>query len=261
MNLQTVKLTVEQQVAYLTLNQPPANTLGRLTIQELSECVEAIARDETVQAVVLTGEGKFFCAGADIKEFRQAFGDVQKGEEMARLGQAICDKIEQLRKPVIAAINGPCLGGGLELAMSCHIRLAAQEAKLGLPELKLGLIPGFGGTQRLTRLTNKAVALELILTSRSVSGDEAETLGIVNRSLPLKQLLSEAKRLARHVAEEKSAITVAKAMEAVNQAEDVSLEDGLKQEAKLFGDLFVTHDAEEGVNAFIEKRTPIFTDK
>lgn len=261
MNFKNIQLEIAQGVAHLTLNHPPANTLSVETLREISTAVDAIAQNDAVKAAILTGAGKFFCAGAHIKEFPEALGSEEKGEEMARYGQAVCDKIEQLNKPVIAVINGPCLGGGLELALSCHIRLATNDAQLGLPELKLGLIPGFGGTQRLARLTNVALAYEFILTSRVVTGAEAEKIGLVNRALPLDQLMPEAEQLSRLIAEEKSAVSVARAISAIRYGRDATLADGLKREAQLFGELMTTHDATEGVNAFIEKRPATFNDR
>ena len=261
MSFENIKFKVENRVAYITINNPPANALNSPTIHELSECIGYIAESDEIKSVIITGAGKFFVAGADIKEFKVAFGDEQKGEEMAKAAQCLFDRIEQLKKPVIAAINGACLGGGLELAMSCHLRLAAHEALLGLPELKLGLIPGYGGTQRLARITNKAKALELILTSKPIKGEEAERIGLVNQSIPLEELIPTAKQLAESIAAEKSAVSIAAALEAVSQGLETSLEEGLKLEAKLFGELFGTEDMREGVLAFIDKRQSQFTDK
>lgn len=261
MSFTNLDLQVRNRIAYVTINNPPANVLSTRTIQQLSDCIEEIAENTEVKSVILTGAGKFFVAGADIKEFETAFGNKEKGEEMSRTAQRLFDRIEQLKKPVIAAINGACLGGGLELAMSCHLRIAADEAKLGLPELKLGLIPAFGGTQRLARITNQAKALELILTSKFITGEEAERMGLVNQSVPLEEVIPTAEQLAHSITGEKSAVSVAAALEAVTKGLETTLDEGLKLEAEFFGELFKTEDMQEGVLAFIEKRQAQFKDK
>ncbi|PIC64582.1 enoyl-CoA hydratase [Sporosarcina sp. P13] len=253
-----VELKVENGVGYISINCPPANTLSTTTIKGLSACVDFIEDDQSIKAVVITGEGKMFLAGADIKEFTDAFHDEEKGKKLSVDAQTVLNKIENLTKPVIAAINGACLGGGLELAMSCHLRIAANEAKLGQPELNLGLIPGFGGTQRLPRLTNKAKALELILTGQFISGVEAEKIGLVNKSVPLEELLDEAKKLAESIVLNKSTQSIQAAITAVNEGTKTTLDEGLKIEAEQWANLFVTEDMVEGVNAFIEKRKPVF---
>jgi enoyl-CoA hydratase len=260
-NFKNVNLKVENNVGYLFINNPPANALSSETINGLTECIDFISQNNEIKALIVTGEGKFFVAGADIKEFKTAIGDVQKGEEMAKNAQDLFNKIEQLDIPVIAAINGACLGGGLELAMSCHLRLASDDAVMGQPELNLGLIPGFGGTQRLPRLTNTAKALELILTGEFIKGQEAERIGLVNKSFPREELMSKARQLAEKIANEKSARSVAFAIKAVTKGIKGDLYDGLAMEAKLFGELFGTEDMKEGVLAFIEKRKANFKNK
>ncbi|GEN36681.1 MULTISPECIES: enoyl-CoA hydratase [Aneurinibacillus] len=261
MEFTNVKLEAANKVAYLSIDVPPANTLSSATLTGLGDAFNYIEGIDDIKVIVLTGAGKFFVAGADIKEFTGAFDNVEQAEQMARAGQKLFDRIESFSKPVIAAINGAALGGGLELAMACHIRYAAEEAKLGLPELNLGLIPGFGGTQRLARLTNKAKALELILTSQFVDGREAERIGLVNRAVPLDSLMDEVKRVAELIALEKSAVSVRAALEAVTYGLAVGQEKGTEKEAVLFGQLFASDDMKEGVNAFIEKRKAQFTDK
>ncbi|WP_214878394.1 enoyl-CoA hydratase [Exiguobacterium sp. ERU653] len=256
-----IKVKVENHVAYLFLNNPPANVISSETVNGLSDCVDYVAEEPNIKAVVITGEGKFFVAGADIKEFVSAFDSEEQGKSLSVNAQTVLNKIEQLHKPVIAAINGACLGGGLELAMSCHMRIAADEAKLGQPELNLGLIPGFGGTQRLARLTNKSKALEMILTSKIIGGKEAESIGLVNKSVPLAELMDEAKQLAETIALKKSRSSIAATMEAVNKGLETTLEEGLAIEANLWAGLFTTEDMKEGVNAFIEKREAEFQDK
>ncbi|AMA72047.1 MULTISPECIES: enoyl-CoA hydratase [Aneurinibacillus] len=261
MEFTNVKLEVANRVAYISIDVPPANTLSSATLSGLSDAFHYAGNNEEIKVVVVTGAGKFFVAGADIKEFTGAFDNPEKAEQMARTGQRLFDRIENFQKPVIAAINGAALGGGLELAMACHMRFAAEDAKLGLPELNLGLIPGFGGTQRLARLTNKAKALELILTSQFIDGKEAERIGLVNRAVPLASLMDEVKKFAEFIALQKSAISIRAALTAVTYGLCTGPESGMEKEAKLFGELFVSDDMKEGVNAFIEKRKAQFTDK
>ena len=261
MDFNHVKLEIENRVGIVTISHPPANTLNTATLLGLSECMDYAAQQDEIKALIITGEGKFFVAGADIKEFTDAFDDQTKAKGMAEAGQRLFDKIENLAKPVIAAVNGAALGGGLELAMSCHIRIAAAEALLGLPELKLGLIPGFGGTQRLARLTNKAKALELILTSQFIDGKEAAKIGLVNHALPLDEVLPMAKKIAETISLERGVPSINAAMKAVNEGLKVTLSEGQELEAELFGQVFLTEDVKEGVSAFIEKRKAQFKDK
>lgn len=253
-----IDLKVENGVGYVSINCPPANTLGSTTIKGLSECMNFIESNQSIKATVITGTGKMFVAGADIKEFTEAFHDEEKGRKLSVDAQTVLNQIENSTKPVIAAINGACLGGGLELAMSCHLRIAANEAKLGQPELNLGLIPGFGGTQRLPRLTNKAKALEIILTGQFVSGEEAERIGLVNKSVPLEELVDEAKKLAESIVLNKSSHSIQAAITAVNEGTKTTVSEGLKIETEQWTQLFMTDDMVEGVNAFIEKRKPVF---
>ncbi|QRG69287.1 enoyl-CoA hydratase [Brevibacillus choshinensis] len=246
------------RVAVATITNPPANALGKPVLAQLSELLDQWENDEKIKAIVLTGEGRFFIAGADIKEFTEL--QSADAEAMAKYGQALFDRLENFPKPIIAAINGACLGGGLELAMACHIRLAAQEAKLGLPELNLGLIPGYGGTQRLPRLVGRGVATQLILTSDMIGGEEALRIGLVEAIYPAEQLLDEAMKLASAIAT-KSAVTLKLALAAIQGTVELSLPEGLAKEAKLFGEAFASEDVKEGVGAFLEKRKPNFADR
>lgn len=259
MQLSNFQVNFEEEVAYITIDHPPANALSADVLTELSGAIPQLEQRDDVKAVVITGKGKFFAAGADIQEFTEAFGDAQKGQKISEQGQTLCNQIEEMTKPVIAAINGHCLGGGLELAMACHLRFATEDAKMGLPELNLGLIPSFGGTQRLKRLTNKAKALEMILSSRPIKGKEAKEIGLVNDCYPEEQLMEEVKKAATSFATEKSSESVQRAIEAV-MADD-SFPEGLTRENRLFGELFETEDGKEGVHAFLEKRTPKFNQK
>ena len=261
MEFTNVQLRVENRVGYISINHPPANALNAATFSGLSECLDYVEAEKEIKVLVVTGEGKYFVAGADIKEFSPAFGNAAAAQELAKVGQRVFNRMEQFPKPIIASINGACLGGGFELALGCHIRIAAEQATLGLPELKLGLIPGFGGTQRLARLTNKAKALELILTSKFIDGKEAQRLGIVNIAVPLEELNEAVGSLAQSLASEKSAVALASALRAVNAGVESSLEEGLALEAELFGQIFLSEDAKEGVQAFLEKRKAQFKDQ
>ncbi len=251
--------TVENSIVILTINHPPGNTLTLDLLAELESTLDELAEEERVKAVVLTGAGRFFIAGADIR-ILAGIPSSQKGTEMALRGQAILNKIECYRKPVIAAINGVCLGGGLELAMCCHMRLAAEGARLGQPEINLGIIPGFGGTQRLIRIIGRSKATELILTGDSISAQEAKALGLVSNVIPPDDLLRQSMGLARRIAS-KPQLAVRAALRAIHQAEELGLREGLALEARLFGGLCDSEDKKEGLTAFLEKRQPHFKDR
>jgi len=251
--------TVENGVATLTLNYPPVNALTPDVLAELDAAFDALAENSDAKAVVLTGTGRFFIAGADIKVLA-AIASSREGKEMALRGQAIFTKIELFEKPVIAAINGVCLGGGLELALCCHMRLVAEGARLGQPEINLGIIPGFGGTQRLSRLVGRSKALELILTGDFISASEAKALGLVSQVLPPEELLRRAQGLARKIAS-KSQVAVRAALRAVREGAELKLPEALLQEAQLFADLCDSEDKREGVGALLEKRQPQFKDR
>jgi enoyl-CoA hydratase len=258
MGYQFLNLNYEDNIATAAINTPPANTLSTACIAELHEVIKKLGEMEQIHAVIITGSDRFFAAGADIKEFVPALGDYEKGSAISEAGQSLCNEVEALRKPVIAAINGPALGGGMELALACHYRIASEQAILGLPELKLGLIPSFGGTQRLSRTTNTATALDLILTGRHVRGKEAEALGIVQTTVSAEALLSAAVSIAKSLVDGKSITSVKRAVECVIKGYNEPIESGLSREKKQFAELFLTDDAKEGVQAFIEKRTPHF---
>ena len=250
---------VEEGVAIATISRPPANALSQGLIQDVNALLDAVEEDETVRVIVLHGEGRFFSAGADIKEFTS----VQTGEEFAGLaknGQDVFERIETFNKPVIAAIHGAALGGGLELAMGCHIRFVTASAKLGLPELSLGLIPGFAGTQRLPRYVGVAKAAEMMFTSDPISGTEAVEWGLANRAFSDEELLPETLKIAKKIAK-KSPIALKAAIQMLNYSKPSSYYDGVKAEASSFGEVFISEDAKEGIQAFIEKREPVFTGK
>ncbi|MBS1573384.1 MAG: enoyl-CoA hydratase/isomerase family protein [Bacteroidetes bacterium] len=248
-------LARENQIGLVTINRPESlNALNKKTIEELSSAFEELSKDPTIRAVILTGSGeKSFVAGADIKEF--ADFNQKQAEELARVGQnSLFNKIENLNKPVIAAVNGFALGGGLELAMSCHIRYASDNAKLGLPEVTLGLIPGYGGTQRLPKLVGKGMANEIIFSAKMITANKAKEIGLVNEVYPQEELLTKTKELATAIAKN-SPQGIEKAIKAVNLSDT---ESGFDAEIQFFGQLFEMNDKQEGVKAFLEKRKPEF---
>ncbi len=254
-----VNVAIENRIATVTLDNQPSNTLSAAVIEELDRALGELHSNEAARVIVLTGAGKFFCPGADIKELAR-LERAQEGRDQAARGQALLNRLEQSDKPVIAAINGVCLGGGLELAMACHIRVAASGVQLGLPEVKLGLIPGYGGTQRLTRIIGPAKAAELILTGEPITSEEALTLGLVNRVVPAADLSAQANALAALVAS-KSLLAIRAALRAIRAGLDAPLHEGLAREAALFGELCESSDMKEGVAAFLGKRPPTFQDR
>jgi enoyl-CoA hydratase len=256
-NFDNLLLDQDGAVAILTVNRPRVlNALNSQTLDELRRAVLALKHDEAVRAVVLTGAGdRAFAAGADITEL--ATESPAAGREHALRGQHVLDLIEHMGKPVIAAINGFALGGGCELAMACTLRIAADSAKLGQPEINLGLIPGYAGTQRLARIIGRGRALQLLLTGDPIGADEALRLGLVNRVVPAAELLSESKRLAASLAT-KPALSVRYILDAVHKGLEMPLPQAQVYEATLFGLVFSSDDMREGTRAFLEKRKPEF---
>ena len=244
-------------VAVITINRPQVlNALNTPTIDELRRAALQLKHDATVHAVVLTGAGeKAFVAGADINEL--AVQSPVQGKEHALRGQHVFDLIENLGKPVVAAVNGYALGGGCELAMACTLRIAADTARLGQPEINLGIIPGYGGTQRLPRLVGKGIALDLLLSGRHVTASEALQIGLVNRVVPAAELMPAAKALAADLAS-KAPIASRYIIEAVNRGLEVSFDKGQFLEATLFGLVASTDDMREGTAAFLQKRKAAF---
>ncbi len=262
---QYVRTEVEDQIAVLTIDHPPVNSFNAQVMTELGEAMDDLLADNEVKVIVITGGGSnAFVAGADIPEIKSLLEN--PGEEYAAAreflerGQGTFLKIEQADKPVIAAINGFCLGGGLELAMSCHVRICSDRARLGQPEINLGLIPGWGGTQRLTRIVGKGKAAEMILTGDMITAQEAYRLNLVNKVAPSGAVLKEARGLARKIAS-KSKLPVAAALRAMTDGVKVTIEEGLKIELEQFVGLADTEDIREGVSAFLEKRQPEFKDQ
>jgi len=243
--------------ATITINRPEVrNALDEETILEFLSRLEDAKRDETIRVIVITGAGdRAFSAGADIKMIKDM--DSSRAGEVSRVGQKLCDEIEELGKPVIAAINGYALGGGLELAMACDIRIASENARLGQTEINLGLVPGWGGTQRLPRFVGKGVAKEMIFTGKMIDAKTAERLGLVNAVVPPDQLSSFVGELAKEIAD-KPPISIKLAKELINSSLETRLRVGENREAKAFSIAASTEDFREGVAAFLEKRKPKF---
>jgi len=247
-------------IGYVTFNRPEKlNALNRKTMEELYECFQEIARDDEVRAIILTGAGdKAFVGGADINEL--AVQTPVEGQEMSARGQKILDFIEHLGKPVIAAINGYALGGGCELALVCALRIASENARLGQPEVKLGLIPGYAGTQRLPRLVGRGRALEMLLSGDPISASEAFRIGLVNQVVPAPELIAAAEKLAQKIMAN-APLAVKFALEAVSHGLEMPEAQGQFLEATLFGLCCTTADMKEGTRAFLEKRPARFTGK
>jgi len=257
MTFENLLLEMDGAVATVTVNRPKTlNALNITTIQELYDCIHGLGRDRGVRAVIVTGAGeKSFVSGADIQEIREL--DLITGKEFTERGNRLYQLIEKLRVPVIAAVNGYALGGGCELAMACHLRIAAENAKFGQPEINLGIIPGYGGTQRLPRLIGRGCALELMLTGRMISAQDALAWGLVQNVVPPAELLSAARKLASELAAKAPEATMA-ILQAVEEGLPLSLEQGLHVEEHLFAYCCGTEDKNEGCQAFLEKRKPDF---
>ncbi|HEV2233733.1 MAG TPA: enoyl-CoA hydratase-related protein [Terriglobia bacterium] len=260
MSFETLLYEKRAGIAYVTVNRPEKlNALNQKVIKELGNCFEIIQKDDEVRAVILTGAGeKSFVAGADINEL--ALQTPIQGKETSLAGQRILDLMENLGKPIIAAINGYAFGGGCELAMACSLRLASDNARLGQPEVKLGIIPGYAGTQRLPRLVGKGLALEMILSGEAVSAQEAYRIGLVNQVVAAKDLMAAAESLARKIMAN-GPVAVKLALEAVNRGMDMTHGAGEFLEATLFGLCCATADMKEGTRAFLEKRPAKFAGK
>jgi len=250
---------LKENILYVTINRERAlNALNKDTLAELADVIAYAGKTDQVRGVILTGAGdKAFVAGADIKEFSDYSG--KQGEDLAKHGQdLVFNAIENSSKPFIAAINGFALGGGLELAMACHMRVASDNAKLGLPEVTLGLIPGYGGTQRLTQLVGKGKAIEMITTANMITASAAEKIGLVNHVVPQTDLISKAEEILNLI-KQRAPLAVSAALKAVIAA--VNNNNGYATEIEAFGNCFETTDFKEGVAAFVEKRKPNFLGK
>ena len=250
----------KENYSILSINRPKYyNALNEEVLEALNEEIESIQSRSNSRVLILTGsDDKSFIAGADIKAMNGM--DKEKAQIFCKMGQDLTQKIEKLDIPVIAAINGFALGGGCEVAMSCHIRYAADTATFGQPEVALGLIAGFGGTQRLPKLVGKGKALELLLSGKKITAHEAESIGLVNKVYPFPELMPAAEELAIKIAKN-SPLAIKKTIGLVNKSFDTDIDSGLKEECLKFSDLFGSYDTEEGLSAFIQKRAPIFKGK
>lgn len=248
---------IRGRVGLVTLNRPQAmNALNNQLLRELMDALEAFDKDDAVGAMVITGNAKAFAAGADIKEM----ADLSLQQVMDRDHVAVFSRIRAIRKPIIAAVSGWALGGGCEIALSCDMIVASESAKFGQPEITIGVIPGAGGTQRLTRAVGKVIAMEMILNNRTLTAQEACQFGMVNRVAPLEGYLDEALKLAEEIAS-RAPVALRVAKKIINQAFEQSLSEGLAAEKQEFYNLFATEDQKEGMKAFIEKRKPNWTGK
>jgi len=257
MTYENLRLSVTDGIGTLTIHRPDKlNALNSATIDELDRAIVAMGSDPQVAGIIVTGAGRAFVAGADIAEL--AALDTGGARELSRRGQEVFSRFESSHKPVIAAINGFALGGGCELAMACHIRIAADTAKFGQPEVKLGLIPGYGGTQRLTRLVGPGHAAELLLTGEIIDAHEAARIGLVNRVVPAADLMSTAEALVRQMSAN-APLAQARILDAIRRAADAPSSALYDLEASGFTILAGTEDAREGTAAFLEKRAPRFT--
>jgi enoyl-CoA hydratase len=256
----TLHTYLNENILTITINRPDKlNALNKTVMAELDEVVSEIYVNKDIKGAILTGAGaKAFVAGADISEFKGLSAD--EGEDLARLGQNIFNRIESSLKPIIAAVNGFALGGGCELAMACHFRLCTPNARFGQPEVNLGLIPGYGGTQRLTRIVGKGKALELMLTGRMADAQEALQARLVNYIVEPDDLLTKCREILAVIGE-KAPLAIGKIIECANVAEEVGDEDGFLYEQESFGECFGTEDMKEGTSAFLEKRKPKFKGK
>ncbi|PYY24518.1 MAG: enoyl-CoA hydratase [Acidobacteria bacterium] len=260
MTFESLVFEKKNNIAYVTINRPKVlNALNMATMGELRNAFTDLKQDREVRVVILTGAGeKSFVAGADIGELQK--NNPVEAKEYTHRGQAVLDLIENLGKPVIACINGFALGGGCEIAMACTMRLASDNAKLGQPEVKLGIIPGYGGTQRLPRLVGKGIAMQLLLTGEMISAQEAHRIGLVNEVLPAAQLIPRAETIAQAIIKN-APLAIQYCLEAVNHGIELTQEEGLYLEASLFAVSCATEDKKEGTSAFLEKRAANFHGK
>jgi enoyl-CoA hydratase len=258
MAYQFILYSVDDRVATITINRPDKlNALNDATMEELGQAINAAQADDEIDGVILTGSGRAFVAGADIAELRAK--KPREATAMARKGQEIFARFEAATMPVIAAVNGFALGGGCELALSCHVRIASENAKFGQPEVKLGTIPGYGGTQRLTRLVGRGRALQLLMTGEVIDAAEAHRIGLVNRVVPAPESVVDAARAMLKLMLANGPLALMECIALVNQGADLSLSDALALEAEKFGELAKSDDMKEGTTAFLEKRAPRFS--
>lgn len=259
MNFKNLNLVFDGYLAIITMDRPPVNALNEETLTELGRALDAIKANEEARAVILkSASPRAFIAGADISSFtRIPEGEV---ESLIRKGQGLFDAIEAFPLPIIATVNGPCLGGGCELALACHLRIASEKARFGQPEINLGIIPGWGGTQRLPRLIGRTRALELLLTGDSIDSGEAYNLGLVNRIVAAEDLDREARNIAARLAQQ-APRAIKAIIRTVAKGGTLPLREGQALEAEAFVEVFATEDAREGIRAFLEKKKPVFKNR
>ncbi|WP_303857390.1 enoyl-CoA hydratase-related protein [Aminicella lysinilytica] len=256
---ENIKYEVKEDIGYITINRPKAmNALNMDVLNELSEALAEIEADDKVKAVIVTGEGKAFVAGADIAQMSKL--NAIEGRAMMAAGHKVMNTIDQMEKPFIAAVNGFALGGGCELSMACDIRIASEKAKFGQPEVGLGIIPGFGGTQRLARLVGKGMAKYLIYTAEMINAAEAYRIGLVEKVVAPEELMAEAEKVAKTIAS-KAPIAIATAKVAINNGFDMDLKSASRLEVEATTSCFASEDKNEGMGAFLEKRTPEWKNK
>ena len=252
----------EDGVVIVSLKNPPVNALSTKLMTELEAVISEISKDRTQRAVILTGDGQYFCAGADLKEIASKAADfLTEAPKIVETGQRVYRSFEHMPQPVIAAINGLAIGGGLEMALSCDIRVCGETAKVGLPEVTLGLIPAYGGTQRLARTVGPSKAREMIFTGGLISGKEAERIGLVNKVVPSGQELRAARDIAHTIAAKAAPLAISAAKKSLLQGYDMDIDQGLKGEAKAFLEVVGSQDLMEGIAAQLERRPPKFAGK
>ena len=257
MNYRNILVTKEKDIAIVQLNRPQAlNALSSDLMTELADALEACDKDHDIHVMILTGGANVFAAGADLREM----SDAKTISSTLERKSEVWGRIQKISKPMIAAVNGYCLGGGNELAMSCDMILASESASFGQPEVNVGLMPGAGGTQRLPRIVGKQIAMEMVLTGRRITAEEAFRIGLVNHVIPTENLMGEAKKLAHEIAS-KPTHSVQATKKAILRAQETTLEDGLRYEHKAFSTLIGTEDVREGLQAFLEKRKPAFKER
>lgn len=255
-----VRYSIENRIATLVIENPPVNALSREVMEELDKALDELKENDEVKVVILAAAGQIaWIAGADINEIEK-LNSKDEAYQLVKQAQSIANKLERLGKPSIAAIHSLCLGGGLELALACTFRIAGDKAKFGQPEINLGIIPGMGGTQRLTRLVGRANALRLILTGEQIPAQEAYRIGLVDAVVPSDRVIMVSKDFAGRIAQ-KGLPSIRAALKAVYEGEDMTLDEGLDLEARLFAELCETEDKKEGIRAFKEKRRPVFKDR
>lgn len=257
--METIRKEMTEQICTLTIQSPPANALSSVLLDDLDRQLDQIEKEGLPKVIILKGEGKFFSAGADIKEFT-SLQETSDYRSLSDRGQRLFARMEAFPIPIVAGIHGAALGGGLELAMACHIRIVTEKAKLGLPELTLGIIPGFAGTQRLPRLVGAQKAYEMILTGEPISGSDAYKWGLANKVVEKDELAQVVSELATKLAA-KSKPAINRVMQLIPYARAEQFEAGVEQERERFAEVFGSEDAKEGIQAFIEKRNPTFQDK